>query len=420
MTAPAERIEDTRLQRALVVVGVLVLAFNLRPAATSVGPVLEEVVAGLSMGPVATGVLTALPVVAFGVLGASAPALAGRVGVHRVTLLALVTVTAGLLARAVVDSVPLFLALSVLALAGMAVVNVLLPSLVKLHFPRRIGLFTALYTTSLALGLTAASVLTVPLAQLLGSWRWGLGAWAAAAAVAAVPWLFLVRHDATPRPGARRISMREVARTRLGWAMALVFALQSAQAYTVFGWFAQLYRDAGFSPTTAGLLLGVITGVSIPLSLTVPILAGRAGDQTRLMLGLVACYPVGYLGLLLFPAEGAWLWALLIGVATSLFPVVLTLIGLRSRTPEGTAALSGFTQSVGYVVSAAGPFSIGLLYDATGGWTVPLLVLIGISVATAGLAMVVGRPRFIEDELDRAAGSGQERRSRTTSTEHDA
>jgi CP family cyanate transporter-like MFS transporter len=392
-------LEDTRFQRWTVVVGILLLGFNLRTAAVSVGPVLAEVGQGLGMGDVATGLLTALPVIAFAVFGALAPAAAGRTGVHRLTLLALLGVVCGLLGRSVTSSVPVFLVLSMIALAGMAVANVLLPSLVKLHFPKRIGLFTALYTTSLAVGLTSASVFTVPLSGHMGSWRGGLAFWAGTAAVAAVPWVLLLRHDAALRSRRRSISLRQVAGTRLGWAMALLFGLQAAQAYTIFGWFAQVYRDAGFSSSTAGLLLGVITGMSIPLSLLAPAATARAHDPTRLMLVLVVCYPAGYLGLIVAPVAGAWLWAFLVGVALSIFPVVLTLIALRSRTPDGTAALSGFTQSVGYAVSAAGPFGIGLLYHATGGWTWPLLALTAMSGATAVLATVAGRPQYIEDQL---------------------
>jgi CP family cyanate transporter-like MFS transporter len=390
---------DTPFERWTVVVGILLLGFNLRTAAVSVGPVLAEVAQGLGMGEVATGLLTALPVIAFAVFGALAPAAAGRTGVHRLTLLALLGVVGGLLGRSVTSSVPVFLVLSMIALAGMAAANVLLPSLVKLHFPKRIGLFTALYTTSLAVGLTSASVLTVPLSEHYGSWRGGLAFWAGTAAVAAVPWVLLLRHDAALRSGRRSVSLGQVARTRLGWAMALLFGLQSALAYTVFGWFAQVYRDAGFSASTAGLLLGVITGMGIPLSLWAPMAIARTHNQTRLMLLLVACYPVGYLGMLVAPVAGAWVWALLVGVALSIFPVVLTLIGLRSRTPDGTAALSAFTQSVGYGLSAAGPFGIGLLYHVTGGWTWPLLVLTATAGATAVLAIAVGKPQFIEDQI---------------------
>jgi CP family cyanate transporter-like MFS transporter len=396
---------DTRAQRILVVIGIVVLAFNLRPAAVSVGPVLDEITTGLAMSSTTAGVLTTLPVLSFAGFGALAPGFARVLGLHRVTLLSLVSVVVGLALRSQVSNVPIFLLLSLLAIAGMATANVLLPSLVKLHFPNRVGLLTSIYTTSLAVGLTLASVLTVPISEQFGSWRWGLLAWALTAAVAALPWIGLVRHDRAPESPAHGISLGAVARTRLGWGMALFFGFQSLQAYSVFGWFAQVYRDAGFSPGTSGLLLGVITAMSIPLSFWLPAWAARMEHQTWLIVGLVSCYPIGYVGLLVAPVAGAWVWAVLVGVAASVFPVVLTMIGLRARTSEGTAALSGFTQSVGYLIAAIGPFGMGLLYDLTGGWTVPLIGLIVLVIPQLVAGLAVARPSYIEDEiaLSRAA-----------------
>jgi MFS transporter, CP family, cyanate transporter len=394
-----EEHQDTRAEKVLVVIGIVVLAFNLRPAAVSVGPVLRELTQGLGMSPTTAGVLTTLPVLAFAAFGALAPGLARGVGLHRITLVALVAVVAGLGLRSQTSNIPLFLLLSLLALAGMATANVLLPSLVKMHFPGRVGLMTSVYTTSLAVGLTCASVLTVPIADAFGSWRWGLLAWAATALVAVLPWIGLLRHDKAPDTRTPAITLRSVARTRLGWAMAAFFGLQSLQAYSVFGWFAQVYRDAGFSPGRAGLLLGVITAMSIPLSFWLPAWAARMRNQGWLIAGLIACYPVGYVGLILAPVAGAWVWAVLVGIAASVFPVVLTLIGLRARTSEGTAALSGFTQSVGYLIAALGPFGMGLLYDVTGGWTVPLLALIALAIPQLVAGLIAARPSYIEDEL---------------------
>jgi CP family cyanate transporter-like MFS transporter len=402
ISAPAETDShtDTRAERVLVVVGIVVLAFNLRPAAVSVGPVLDEITTGLGMSPTTAGVLTTLPVLAFAGFGALAPWLARVTGVHRVTLVALLAVVAGLGLRSRTENVPVFLLLSLVALAGMATANVLLPSLVKLHFPHRIGLMTSIYTTSLAVGLTLASVLTVPLADAFGSWRWGLFAWAVTAAVAALPWFGLLRHDSAPESETRSLSLGAVARTRLGWGLALFFGFQSLQAYSVFGWFAQVYRDAGFSAGTAGLLLGAITAMSIPLSFWLPSWAARMENQTWLIVGLIACYPIGYVGLIVAPVAGAWLWAVLVGIAASVFPVVLTLIGLRARTSEGTAALSGFTQSVGYLVAALGPFGMGFLYDLTGGWTVPLVALIVLVVPQLVAGLTVAAPAYIEDAVE--------------------
>jgi CP family cyanate transporter-like MFS transporter len=286
-----------------------------------------------------------------------------------------------------------------LALAGMAVANVLLPSLVKLHFPDRIGTVTSLYTTALAIGLTAALTLTVPISEALGGWRYGLGGWAVLALVAAVPWLWLVAHDRRPEEEPHDIRLSDVARTRLGWAMVLFFGLQSMHAYAIFGWFAELFRDDGYSPTVAGFLVGVVAATSIPLSLWLPGAAARREDQRSIMVAVMACYPVAYVGLMVTPRELDVLWAVVVGVGTCTFPLILTLIGLRSHTPAGTAALSGFTQSAGYLLAAAGPFTVGLLLSATGGWTWPLSFLTALTVPQLLLGAYVARPAYVEDQL---------------------
>lgn len=396
------------MSAGLVLTGIMLLSLNLRPAAVSVGPVLDEIRDGLGMGAASAGLLTSLPVLAFAGLGALAPLAARRIGPHRVTLVALLAVAAGLAGRAVVDHEASFLALSLVAVAGMAMANVLIPSLVRLHFPDRIGAMTAAYSTSLAVGLTAAFLLTVPVADWLGSWRWGLGIWALLALVATLPWFLLAAHDQGLAQHDRTISFREVAGTRLGWAMAVFFGVQSLQAYAVFGWFATLWRDAGFGAGTAGALVGVVAGVSIPLSAWVPRLIARPGDRRVVLLSIIACYPVAYLGLIASPHRFALLWALVLGVGMATFPIALTLIGLRSRTPGTTAALSGFTQAVGYLLAAAGPFGVGVLHDATGGWTVPLLVLTVLSLPLFSLGIYVGKPRHLEDQLP-AAASGSAR-----------
>jgi CP family cyanate transporter-like MFS transporter len=388
----------------VLLAGLVLLSLNLRPAAVSVGPVLAEVRASLGMSSATAGLLTSLPVLGFALFGAMAPAAARHAGVHRVTLLALLAAVIGLAGRAVTSSEVLFLALSMLALGGMAMANVLLPSLVKLHFPDRVGRVTAIYTTALAVGLTGALVLTVPVSDAAGGWRWGLGVWAAVALLAALPWLGLVAHDRALEPTERSVRAVDVARTRLGLAMAFFFGLQSLQAYSVFGWFAQLWRDNDYSPGQAGALVGVVAAVSIPLSLWAPAAIARREDQRRMLLAIMACYPIGYVGLMVSPHDLAILWALLVGVGAVTFPIVLTLIGLRARTPQGTAALSGFTQSTGYLMAALGPLGMSVLYDATGGWNAPLLMLTLLMVPQVLLGMYVARPAAIEDQLPGASG----------------
>src|SRR5690606_32102645 len=324
-------------RRTLLLIGLALLAFNLRPAAVSVGPVLEEVRQGLALTPATTSLLTTLPVVAFALVGAAAPWLARTLGMHRVTLLSLGAVVLGLTARSLTDSGGRFLVWTFVAVAGMACANVLAPSLVKLHFPDRLGSATALYTTSMAVGLTLSLTTTVPISELSGSWRWGLGTWAVVALLAALPWLTLVAHDKRPDAAARTITFGQVARTPLGWALAGFFGVQSALAYSMFGWFAQLWRDNGYSPTEAGVLVGVIAAVGIPLSLVLPTAIARVRDQRFLMVVVMACYPIAFVGLLVTPGSWGVLWAALLGTGAATFPIILVLISLRARTSGGTA-----------------------------------------------------------------------------------
>ena len=389
-----------RRSTVLVLAAILLLSLNLRPAAVSVGPVLDELRDGLDMGPAAAGLLTSLPVLSFAIFGALAPLAARRLGPHRVTFLALLAVVVGLATRSVVGDEASFLALSLLATAGMAMANVLIPSLVRLHFPERIGLLTGLYTTSLAVGLTAAFLLTVPMADAFGGWRYGIGAWAVLGAVAAVPWFGLIRRDRALEAPVRDVGYGDIARTRLGWAMTVFFGLQSLMAYAVFGWFATLWRDNGFGAGTASALVGIVAAMSIPLSFVLPQAVARPGDQRPVLVMVMSCYPVAYVGLLLAPHSLAVLWAVVLGTALTTFPIVLAYIGLRTRTAGATAALSGWTQSTGYLMAALGPFGVGLLHEATGAWTVPLLVLTGLSVPLFAVGLYVGKPAHLEDQLN--------------------
>jgi MFS transporter, CP family, cyanate transporter len=387
-------------ERALIVLGIVVLAFNLRPTAAAVGPVLGDIQGTLGMSSTTAGLVTTLPVLAFAVFGSIAPWCARALGIHRVMLIALAFAAVGQFGRAEAGNAVVFIAVSVPALAGMATANVLLPSLIKLHFPTQIGRLTSVYTTTLAVGMTISSATTVPLGEAAGSWRFGIAAWGATAALAALPWLALLRHDVRPEDrGSRAIGFRDVARTRVGWLMALFLGIQSLQAYAVFGWLAEIYRDAGFSARDAGLLLALTMALGIPMSLVLPGLASRHNGTAPIVLALGGCYVVGFAGLIAWPHQGAIAWSTLIGIGTGLFPVALVLIAMRSETADGTAALSGFTQSVGYLIAGVGPFMMGLLYDATGSWAAPLTVLIASVVPQTVVGLALSRPRTVEQDL---------------------
>jgi CP family cyanate transporter-like MFS transporter len=389
---------------------ILLTALNLRTAVTSVGPLLAEITEDLQLGGAATGALTTMPVAAFAVVGWYAPALAHRFGEHRAVAAGLGLMTVGLATRAMVDSGLLLLLLSVVALTGGALSNVLLPSLVKRHFPDRIGTLTAAYTTAMAIGATAGAGLTVPLAHTLGdglgagSWRVGLGAWGAVSAIAVVPWLLHLRERGSREAAGGHRNGGRMLRSRTAWALAVFFGAQSMQAYIALGWFAQFHREeGGFTAAQAGLLVAFLMGLSIPVSVVVPSLAARLRSQSTVVVVMVACYAVAYTAMLLSPRTGAYLWALLVGIGSGAFPLALTLIGLRTRTADATSSLSAFMQSVGYVLAGGGPFLVGVLHGRSGEWAGPFALLFGALPVMLVSGWIAGRPVFVEDELEPAA-----------------
>ncbi|HEX5596447.1 MAG TPA: MFS transporter [Micromonosporaceae bacterium] len=393
----------------LALVGLVLVALNLRIAVTSLGPLLDEVRTGLHLSGAMAGFLTTLPALAFAGFGVLTPWLVNRFSPARVLVAAMLALAAGQTLRAVTDSVLVFLATSAMALAGIAVGNVLMPVLVQRYFPHRAGLVTGAYSVALTVGASVSAATAVPIAQALGSWRAGLGVWAAVAAVAVLPWLpaalrrtpqlkRTATRTATSSTAARSGRVRP-ARTRLGWAMAIYFGFQALGAYATMGWLAQLFRDAGYHPQVAGLLLATVTTIGVPFALLMPTLATRLASLRPLVLSLSLALLLAYLGLAFAPYGGALLWVGLLAIGQSSFPMILAVIGLRARTPEGTVALSAFAQSTGYVIASFGPLLVGLLYEATAGWKAPVSFLIGAVVVQTLAGLVIARPRHIEDEL---------------------
>ncbi len=404
-TAPRTRAWATRL----VVVGIVLSALNLRPAITSFGALLQEVRDGLGMSGSVAGLLTSVPPLCFAVFGVAAPRLARRFGPGAVVCAGMAAITAGLLIRPYVGAAGTagFLAASALALMGIALSNVLMPVIVKRWFPDRVGSMTGLYSMALALGTSAAAALTVPLTRALGGdWRSGLAVWAVPAAAAVLPWIPLVR-DRGPAPAEQAPARAEpspavrITRSRTAWALAVFFGLQATAAYITMGWMAQIFRDAGVPAGTAGLLLAVTMVMGVPLAFVIPRVATRLSHQGPIVLALGGCGLGGYAGLYFAPAGGAWAWAVLLGVSNCAFPLALTLVGMRARTAAGVAQLSAFAQSTGYLISIPGPLLVGVLYQSSGGWGLPIALMTALMIPQMVVGVLAGRDRTVEDEAAR-------------------
>ncbi|MFE3791924.1 CynX/NimT family MFS transporter [Streptomyces goshikiensis] len=392
----------------VLIVGIVLAALNLRPAITSLGALFEETRTGLGMSGTVAGLITSVPALCFAAVGVTAPRLSRRFGPAAVVCAGMAAIAAGLLIRPFANNAAGFLAASALSLAGIALTNVLLPVIVKRWFPDRVGTMTGLYSMALAAGTSLAAAATVPLTSALGgSWRTGLLVWAVLALAAVLPWLPIATAARRTRAaeaaagtaaGAQADTGPRVVRSRTAWALACYFGLQATGAYVTMGWLPQIFRDAGVSAATAGVLLAVTMVMGVPLAFVIPRLAGRMRNQGPIAVTLGLFGLAGYLGLYLAPAAGAWAWALLLGISNCAFPLVITMIGLRARSSAGVVRLSAFAQSTGYLISIPGPLLIGALYQHSGGWDLPLALMAGLLVPQVALGVLAGRDRTIEDE----------------------
>lgn len=372
------------------VAAIVIVALNLRAPVVGVGPLLPEIRADQGLSGTAGGLLTALPVLCFGLLAPIAPRLARRLGIERALLAALLVLLVGCVVRTAPTLWALYVG-TVLIGAAVASGNVLLPALVKRDFAHRTGLMTAVYSAAISLSGALGAAVTVPLADAAGfGWRLALGAWALWAVLGILAWLPQLRR--VGRPDGSDTRVRGLYRQPLAWQVTMYMGLQSLGFYTASAWLAAIVVERGYSPAAAGGLVSVIGLMGLAGSFLAPVLAARTRDQRVLSLVVTVVGAVGVALILLpgFEFVAAVLAGFSYGAALG---VALTYMGLRSPDAAHAAQLSSMAQCIGYAFAAVGPFAFGLLHDLTDSWTVPLVVLLVLYVPQGIAGWLGGRDR---------------------------
>ncbi len=396
---------QSRARAGLLAAAILLLAGNLRAAITSVGPLVGEIRGDTGISHGLAGLITTLPLLAFGALSSLAPRLGRRFGIERTLLASMVVLVAGILLRSSGPVAALFGGTTLLGLA-IAAGNVLLPGLVKRDFPDRTGWMTGLYSGAMGGMATVAVALAVPIADRAGlGWRGSLACWAAPAAVAALVWVLLARR----RPGARQPAQREepavggpaepvpsLWRSGLAWQVTVFMGLQSLVFYSTIAWLAEILRDRGLSSSAAGWLVSLAQLSGLVTSLAAPPIATRRASQRVHASCSALLSLLGYSGLLLAGRGLLPLWCVLIGLGQgALFSLALTMFALRAPDARHAAELSGMAQTVGYLLAATGPALLGLVHDLTGAWTVPLAALAGTTLVILLAGLAAGRDALV-------------------------
>lgn len=385
--------------------GILLMALSLRAAVVSVPPLLQRMQENLVFTEFSTGLLAMLAPIAFAVFGLLTPRLIRGWGLERTLVLAVLLAVVGQVLRPWVGEVWLFLALSVVTLAGYGTGNVVLPPLVKKYFPKHIGLVTSGYVTMLAVGTWIAPQFSVPLANLT-SWQLSIGSWALLSGIVLLPWAIQLladrkidRPDHLPTaPGAALAVRINPWRSKVAWGLAIYLAGNSAQTYVYFTWLPPYLVDQGLSEASAGSMLALFAILGLPVSLLVPLWVPKLRHPLIAVGIFTLCWIGGHLGVYFSPTQNTALWVALAGLGQGTFAIALLMMNLRSRTTYGSGVLSGFAQGLGYAGAAIVPMLFGVVRQATNSWAVAFSML-GLCIVVMLLgAIMINPPRTIEDD----------------------
>lgn len=392
-----------RAHPVLVLLGIVLASLNMRAALAGVSPLVSEIGDHFHLAATASSLVTTIPLVFMGLGSIAAPRLARRWGTETVLCGALVLLCGGILLRIAPPVVALFVGCAVVG-TSIALLNVLMPGLIKRDFPEQAAGMTALYSTAMILGATVSAASAVPLENALGGWQGSLASWALLAAVAALVWIpqaVLARRgtrhgQAAATPTHTTEDGPKLSRSPLAWQVTLFMGSQSLIAYVMIAWMPTIFTDHGMSKATAGLVFAFSTLVQMAGSFVVPMLAGRMRRQRLLAVAVTALMACGIVGLLVAPVAGAWVWAVLLGIGQGgALGLALTMMVLRSGDAHTAARLSGMAQTWGYLLAAAGPLVLGAVHQATHGWTVPIVLLLAVCAGLVLLGLGAGRDRRI-------------------------
>ncbi len=384
-------------QKVVLLLVIVLISLNLRPAITGVGPLIGEIRLDTGLSNSVIGLLTTLPVLAFGFFSVLTPLFTRRWGTEGTMAFALFILSAGILLRVIPLNSALFLGTAILGV-GIALGNVMLPGIVKKQFPQRAGWLTGVYTAMLGVGATVASGISVPLSEGAGfGWRWALGVWAILSIFAFIAWLPQMKVN---MPVVNRKSFKEalthLGRSKLAWMVAVFVGLQSLTFYTLTTWLPEILIDRGMSSSNAGWMLALKQGVGVLGSFIFPGWAAKMDRQRFLVVLIVAFELIGLIGLMFAPISWVVVWVSILGFCLGgSFGLALLFIILRSRDTESANELSGMSQSIGYTIGATGPILFGALFDFAGNLLVSLGFLFLIAVIKLWCGWIAGNDKIV-------------------------
>ncbi|ARD49402.1 transporter [Sporosarcina sp. P37] len=392
----------------ILLAGILFLAATIRSPLTSVGPIIGNIRDQLQITNSLAGFLTTIPLLAFAIVSPFTPRLAKRYGLSRTLFYSMIILLLGIIMRSIGNSTLLLIGTFLIGV-GIAFANVLLPSLLKLSFPLHIGLMTGLYSVSMSISATLASGIAAPIAnQTSYGWQGALGIWGVITFLAIIVWIpqILKKKEIvkTAQKNKKTKPAAPLLRSPLAWSITVFMGLQSFLFYTTASWIPVVLQTGGMTDEAAGWMLALVQLAQLPMMFIIPVIADKVHDQRGLVIGVFACYLIGYGGVQFGSESLTALWMIFIGLGGgSAFGLAMMFFTLRTSTPAQAASISGMAQSIGYLLAAVGPVLFGSLHDYSGSWTLPLYTFLVIAAILFVSGMYAGKRRYISQEADMEA-----------------
>ncbi|GLC90528.1 CynX/NimT family MFS transporter [Lysinibacillus piscis] len=353
----------------LLVLGIIFIAATLRMPLTVVGPIIAFIRDDLGISNVLAGFLTTIPVLAFGIVSPIVPKIARKFGLELTLLFAMSILAVGILLRSLGTTELLLLGTIVIGVA-ISFGNVLIPSLLKLKFPYHIGLLMAVYTLAMNMTAGLGAGISYPLAHSSFGWQGALAVSLGLAVIAVFIWLPQLKFN-QPEPATltEKVS-KPLWKSPIAWAVTGAMGFQSLLFYSTAAWIPEIYIAQGMAADQAGWMFSIMQFAQIPFAIIIPIIAGKMTSQRPLVYVFIMLYLIGFLGVVMEWTSLAIVWMILLGCAGGAsFALAMMFFTLRTRTAYEAADLSGFAQSLGYLLAATGPILFGYLHDVLGDWS---------------------------------------------------
>lgn len=384
----------------LLTLGIVFIALTLRSPLTSVGPIIDDIKNSLHISSITAGLITTLPLLAFAVVSPIEPIVSRKITVEKTLLIAIIILTLGIALRSLGNISMLFLGTLLIGI-GIAFGNVLLPSLIKLKFPLQVGLLTAIYTMAMNTSASVAAGISYPLSTLSFGWQGSLGIWIIFAIIAIIIWLPQTKTSKAIEVSKLKntVEKKSMWKFPLAWIIMIAMGFQSMIFYTTAAWFPEMFKAQGLTSAEAGFMFSIMQISQIPMTFITPIIAGKLKDQRIIIMIFALFYVVGFSGLLIGWTNLSILWMILLGFAGGAsFSMCMMFFSLRSKDSFEAADLSGFAQSLGYLIAAVGPVLYGYIYDATNSFDAANIMYIFIVIICLIASFIAAKDRFVTDK----------------------